>query len=84
MATHLKSESESRQRSFEMVSIIDQNRCLGDLHVLLKFSEKQHGELRRSGQKSRTWRNLFVSELTAAYSQRRSSFTWITVSSTAM
>ena len=34
-----------------MVSIIDQNRCLGDLHVLLKFSEKQHGKLRRSGRK---------------------------------
>ena len=48
---HLKSESEPRQRSFEMVSIIDQNRCLGDRHVLLKFSEKQHGKLRRSGRK---------------------------------
>ena len=34
-----------------MVSIIDQNRCLGDLHVLLKFSEKQYGKLRRSGRK---------------------------------
>ena len=48
---HLKSESEPRQRSFEMVSIIDQNRCLSDRHVLLKFSEKQHGKLRRSGRK---------------------------------
>jgi hypothetical protein len=49
VATHLKSESEPRQRSFEMVGIIDQNRCLGDRHVLLQFAEKQHGKLRRSG-----------------------------------
>ena len=34
-----------------MVSIIDQNRCLGGLHVLSKFSEKQHGKLHRSGRK---------------------------------
>ena len=32
-----------------MVRIIDQNRCLGDLHVLLQFAEEQHGELRCSG-----------------------------------
>jgi len=69
VATYLKSESEPRQRSFEMVSIIDQNRCLSDRHVLLQFSQKQHGKLRRSVGKSRTWRNLFVSELTAVYSQ---------------
>jgi len=51
VATHLKSESEPQQRSFKMVSIIDQNHWLGDLHVLLKFSEKQHGKLCRSGRK---------------------------------
>ena len=51
MATHLKSESEPRQRSFEMVRIIDQNRCLGDRHVLLQFAEKHYGKLRRSSRK---------------------------------
>ena len=33
------------------MGIIDQNRCLGDRHVLLQFAEKQHGKLRRSGRK---------------------------------
>ena len=51
MVTHLKSEPEPRQCSFEMVGIIDQNRCLSDLHVLLQFAEKQHGKLRCSGWK---------------------------------
>jgi len=51
VATHLKSESEPRQRSFEMVCIIDQNRCFGDRHILLQFTEKQHSKLRRSGRK---------------------------------
>jgi hypothetical protein len=51
MATHLKAESEPRQRSSEMVGIINQNRCFGDRHVLLQFAEKQHGKLRYSGWK---------------------------------
>ena len=51
VATHLKSEPEPRQCSFEMVSIIDQNRCLGDRHVLLQFLQKQHSKLRRFGRK---------------------------------
>ena len=38
VATHPKSESEPRQCSFEMVGIIDQNRCLGDRYNLLKLS----------------------------------------------
>ena len=84
VATHLKLESEPRQCSFEMAGPIDQDRCLGGRHVLLQFAEKQHSKLRCSGWKEPTWRNLFVSGSTAAYSQRRSSFTWITVSSTAM
>ena len=51
MATHLKSESEPRQRSYEMVRVIDQNHYWGDRHVLLQFAEKQHGKLRCSGRK---------------------------------
>jgi hypothetical protein len=27
-----------------MVGIIDQNRCLGDRHVLLQFMEEQHSD----------------------------------------
>ena len=34
-----------------MVRIIDQNRCLGDRHVLLQFAEEQHGKLRCFGWK---------------------------------
>ena len=34
-----------------MVRIIDQNRCLGDRHMLLQFAEEQHGTLRCSGWK---------------------------------
>ena len=34
-----------------MVGIIDQNRCLGDRHVLLQFAERQYGKLRCSGWK---------------------------------
>jgi hypothetical protein len=48
--THLKSESKPRRRSVE-TGAIDQNRCLGDRHLLLQFSGKQHCELRRSGRK---------------------------------
>ena len=54
VATHLKSEFEPQQCSFEMVSIIDQNRCLGDRHVLLQFLQKQHNKLRVLLGKSRT------------------------------
>jgi hypothetical protein len=84
VATHLKSESGPRQRSFEMVSIIDQNRCLGDRHVLLQFAEKQHGKLRRSGRKKPNVYEFVRLRSMAEYSQRRSSFSWITVSSTTM
>ena len=31
-----------------MVRIVNQNRCVGDLHVLLQFAEEQHGKLRCS------------------------------------
>ena len=37
MATHLKSESEPRQCRLKIVSVIDQNRRLGDRHNLLKL-----------------------------------------------
>ena len=37
MATHLKLEPESRQCRLEVVSIINQNRRLGDRHNLLKL-----------------------------------------------
>ena len=51
VATHLKSESKPRQRSFEMVSIIGQNYCLGDRHVLLQFPQEQYDRSRRSGRR---------------------------------
>ena len=51
IATHLKSESEPRQRSFEMAGVIDQNRCFGDRHMPLQFAEEQYGKLRCSGWK---------------------------------
>ena len=78
-ATYLKSESEPRQHSFEMMIIIDQNRYLGDRHVLLQFSQKQHGKSRPSGLKEPS---VGVSCLgaAAAHSHQRPSFTWITVS----
>ena len=44
VATYLKPEPEPRQHSFGMVGIIDQNRCLGDRHVLLQFMEEQHSD----------------------------------------
>ena len=34
-----------------MVGIINQNRCLGNRHLLLQFAEKQHGKLCCSGWK---------------------------------
>ena len=37
VATHLKSEPEPRQRRLEVVSVIDQNRRVGDRHNLSKF-----------------------------------------------
>ena len=40
MATHLKLEPESRQCRFKMVSIINQNRRLGDRHNLLELPGK--------------------------------------------
>jgi len=51
VATHLKSEPEPRQGGFEVVCIINQIRRLGNRHLLLKFSEKEHGKLRCSGRK---------------------------------
>jgi hypothetical protein len=51
VATHLKSEPEPRQRSLEMIGIINQNRRFGDRHAPLQFAEKQHGKLRCSGRK---------------------------------
>ena len=51
MATHLKSEPESRQRRLEVVSVVDQNRRVGDRHTLLQFPQEQHDKLRRSGRK---------------------------------
>jgi len=51
VATHLKSEPESRQRRLEVVSVVDQNRRVGDRHTLLQFPQEQHDKLRRSGRK---------------------------------
>jgi hypothetical protein len=84
VATHLKSEPEPRQRSFEMVSIIDQNRCLGDRHVLLQFPQKQHGKLRRSGRKEPNVEEFVRLGIDGGVQPANSSFTWITVPSVTM
>ena len=51
MATHLKSEPEARQRGFQVVGVIDENRRSDDRHNLLEFSEKEYSKLRCSGRK---------------------------------
>jgi hypothetical protein len=51
MVNHLKSEAESIQRSSEVVGVIDENRRVIKLLFIAEFTQKQHGELYRSGLK---------------------------------
>jgi hypothetical protein len=48
MSNHLKSESESFQRSDEMSRCVDEKDGLFDLLFLAEFAQEQHGQMRRS------------------------------------
>jgi len=58
-----------------MVGITDQNRRLGDRHVLLQFPEKRHSKLRRSGRKEPNVAEFARLEIDSGVRLRRSSFT---------